>query len=127
MERLHQMSIFKLNYSVLNRKVGVTMRRRFVIGIDGETPHDVSAFNNYIQQQGFGWWHWFDNFWLLTTYDNTITAAAIRDKLVEISNRKRLIVIEITSIIWANFGPQGSDNNANDLNISKWLLEEWDK
>ena len=103
------------------------MRRKFVIGIDGETSHDVSTFLAYIQQQGFGWWHWFDNFWLLTTYDDTMTAGTIRDKLVEICNRKNLIVIEITSNIWANFGPQGSDNNGDELNFSKWLHDVWDK
>lgn len=104
------------------------MKRRFVVGIDDETLSEVWSFLGYIQQQGFGWWHWFNNFWLLTTYNDAITAVNIRDKLAEISNGKNVIVIEVNSIIWANFGPQGDEiKNDSKNNISTWLTDVWDK
>ena len=104
------------------------MKRRFVVGIDGETSTDVSTFLDFIHQQGLGWWHWFDNFWLLTTYDDAMTTETIRDKLVDISDGKNIIVIEVKSINWYNFGPQGEQSTVGGMtNISKWFEDVWDK
>ena len=100
------------------------MKRRFVVAIDDETSLDVSAFLEYIREQNFGWWHWVSNFWLLTTYDSSISVNGIRDKVSEICNRKWIVVLEVSPITWANFGPQGGEEKgARD--ISQWFRDNW--
>ena len=100
------------------------MTRRFVVGIDDETSQDVSLILDYIREQGCSWWHWFDNFWLLTTHNDEISAGTIRDELVEICGDKNLIVLEVNDITWATYGPQGEGSDSSK-NISRWFKEAW--
>ena len=103
----------------------MTVKRRFVVGIDQETSEDVSSFFKYIEQQEFGWWHWIGNLWLLTTDDKQITVVAIRDKLTKITNGGRVIVIEVSSTYWATYGPKGEKSESE--NMSRWIHDSWDK
>ena len=100
------------------------MTRKFVVGIDEETPEDVSSFLNYIKQQRFGWWHWIDNTWLLTTYNEQVTVVEIRDRLREITGKKTVVVIEVKSVAWATYGPMGEGDSKN---ISRWIRDYWSK
>ena len=98
------------------------VKRRFVVGIDQETSEDTSSFIEYIRQQGFGWWHWIDNFWLLTTRDTQVRTTTLRNKLKEITGGKTVIVMEVKSTKWATYGPSGEGDSPN---ISKWLNSNW--
>ena len=99
-------------------------KRRFIVSINQETQENVSSFLEYINQQGFGWWHWIDNFWLLVVLDTQTTIETLRDKLADITGGKTIMVLEIKSgsFEWANFGP----NTEGGKNMSKWLKESWD-
>ena len=107
----------------LTLRVGTRVIRRFVVSVNDETSEDVSRIMDYAEKKNFGWWHWFSNFWLMTSYDATSSVGEIRDMLVELTKNKWVIVIEVNSIDWANYGPQGKDED--NRNISKWLHEEW--
>ena len=99
------------------------MKRRFVVSIKDETPTEVLAIIEYAKRRGMGWWHWITNSWLMTSYDASLTVSEIRDEMVKICNKKWVMVIEVNSVDWANFGPQGDDDP--ERNISKWVDEHW--
>lgn len=101
------------------------MKRRFVIGIDGETSQDVSSILNYIDELDCAWWHWIDNFWLLTTRDNDLKVSAIRDKIKKICGKKNVVVLEVNNITWATFGPQSDDSSSKSKSFSKWIRDTW--
>ena len=96
-------------------------KRKFVVIINEETQEDVSSFIEYVKQQRFGWWHWVSNVWLLTTRNQQMSAREIRDKVREITGGKVTVVIEVTSVTWAAFGPTG------EKSISKWIRDTWSK
>lgn len=96
--------------------------RKFVVCIDGETSNDVSAIKEYVGNQKFGWWHWIDNVWLLTTSNPEIKATDIRDAIRKLSESKWVIVIEVNSVTWAAYGPETSERS-----MSKWIKEHWSK
>ena len=101
------------------------MKRRFVVGIDGETEEDVAKFMKYVRQNGLGWFHWFNNFWLLTSRGGTVTAADIRDELTEYLDDKNVVVVQVEGVTWATYGPQG-EGEGKKKNISRWLTRTWD-
>ena len=100
------------------------MKRRFVIGVDGETPKDIAEFGAYVRQAGFGWFHWFENLWLLTSRDESVTTDSIRDELRRIVGDKHTVVLEVQGRTWSNYGPQGKGKG--ERNISSWFNQTWD-
>ena len=95
--------------------------RRFIVLVNGETPQNVSSLIEYATQEGFGWWHWIDNAWLLTTRNTQLKADHIRDKFRSLSGDKWVVVIEVEHVTWATYGPVGKKK------ISKWIKEQWSK
>ena len=97
------------------------MRRRFVIGIDGLNAAEEKEFREYISEQG-AWWHWINNLWLLTTKDEDITTAKIRNRILKIDPDARVIVFEFAEDIdWAASG----STNSKGKKLSGWIKETW--
>ena len=96
-------------------------KRNFVVIVKEETSENISSFLKYIKAQGFSWWHWVSNVWLLTTYDQKITAGELRDRFKDISGNKTVIVLEVEAVTWSTFGPTGENS------IAKWIRENWNK
>lgn len=100
------------------------MRKRFIILVDNTTLEQEQAFIAYIKEEGFGWWHYINNSWLLTI-NSDIKASDIRDELKEIFEDEFNLVIELrgdTDDTWAGFGP-----SSNKRDMFKWLKTTWRK
>lgn len=97
------------------------MRRRFVIGVAGLDDEQNKQFRKYIAAKG-AWWHWIDNFWLMTTKNEMVTAEEIRDKIGQIKPDVRAVVFEFPAdVTWATYGGK----NAQGKNMSDWLVSPW--
>jgi hypothetical protein len=95
--------------------------RRFVVAAQGLDKDSENNFIEYVKSNGFGWWHWIDNFWLLTTNNSTITAEDIQQNIDSGNGFNRNLVIEIEgSISWHGFGPAKTDNN-----MFEWIKNNW--
>ena len=97
--------------------------RRFVIAAQGLSNANEEAFMEYVKANQFGWWHWIENFWLITTHNSSISAEDIQNQLNKSSSNARNIVLEISeSKDWVAFGPnaEGAENN-----MFEWLHGEW--
>jgi hypothetical protein len=97
------------------------MRRRFVIAIDALDGEDERRFQEYIRTLG-AWWHWIGNVWLLTTKDESVKAGEIRDKIIELKPKARVVVFEFPEdITWAASG----NKNSAGKKIADWLRSPW--
>jgi hypothetical protein len=99
------------------------MRRRFVIAAEGLTDEQETEFRTYIKTKG-AWWHWIANFWLLTTTDQKLNTAEIRDQLKTLNGDVTTVVFEFPEDVdWATFGKK----NASGKEMTEWLKESWAK
>lgn len=100
------------------------MRKRFIVLVDNTTLEQEEKFVSYIRENGFGWWHYINNSWLLTT-NKDFKSSEIRDKLNEFFPDEYNLVIELrgdTDDSWSGFGPSGSKRN-----MFRWLKTTWRK
>jgi len=97
-------------------------RRRFLVAAQGLSNDQQSKFTEYTKSNGFGWWHWIDNFWLLTVFGHDeITTEVIRDALIDIAPGARSIVMEIVQDKdWSGNGVVGKE-------MFKWMRDTWAK
>ena len=97
------------------------MKRRFVVGADPLNAAQVKKFQESLGDMG--WWHWIENFWLVTANDDEkITAAQIRDRVQEANPEARVVVLEFPEdITWAASGQK----NSKGRKLSDWLQGEW--
>lgn len=99
------------------------MNKRVAIATDGFSPEQKTAFSKWVKSKGFGWWHWIQDFWLLTAPSERLDINEVINKLNEISPGSNKFVIEIpTPAYWTGFGP-----NTEERNMFTWLKETWDK
>jgi hypothetical protein len=97
------------------------MKRRFVIGIDAFDEDQESTFRAYIASKG-SWWHWINNFWLMTTNDDDVTAAEIRNEILRLKPNARTVVFEFPEdVTWAASGSK----NASGKKLADWLKDQW--
>ena len=81
-------------------------------------------FIQYLESKGYGYWHWIDGAWLITTIGNDSSQiTAIRDEIQKIAPGKYSYVFEVdVKPGWAGFGP-----NSTDKNMFSWIKTEWYK
>lgn len=99
------------------------MSKRFIIGIDESNEDQNQEFLNFLKANDFGWWHWIDNLWLLTTDSDKHDAVSLSNKLNSIYPSIRRLVIELNKDgdTWAGFGPSSKVANMFD-----WLNSDWE-
>ena len=96
-------------------------KRRFIVAIDGMTKEEERKFIEWIRSEGFGWWHWISNLWLLTSRSEETSAKKIRDQIGELSDHRHNLVIEIPEDIdWQGYGPSNEKRN-----MFNWLKTTW--
>ncbi|GJL47090.1 hypothetical protein ACX3OY_22670 [Citrobacter farmeri] len=100
------------------------MRRKFAVALDSSTDAQRAELRKFIKDNGLGWWHWINNFWLLTDQNGRLTAKDIRSKLGEICPGVRCVVLSLDKDgdAWSGFGPKSAEKN-----MFTWLKETWDK
>jgi hypothetical protein len=98
------------------------MRRRFVVAIDALTKPQQTRISQYVSEAGCGWWHWIENFWLLTTKQDNCNYEAFEDMLHEMSPNGRWVALERPEdITWR----AGNATNPKGRKISDWLHSPW--
>ena len=97
------------------------MKKRFIIVIDSVDKEIEDKVTEYVSNNNFGWWHWIDSMWLVTSKDKNITSAVIRDNIGELTSN-RLMVMEVKNNFnsWAGRGP-----NNEKKNMFTWLRSTW--
>ena len=98
------------------------MKKRFVVAIDSMNKELDNKLLEYIKDNGFGWWHWIDNVWLLTTYKLDVSAVSIRNDLGYIIPNRKIVIEVHKSSAWAGYGP-----NTEEKNMFDWLHNTWTK
>lgn len=102
------------------------MKRRFVIGVDGFSADESKRFSEYLNSKG-AYWHWIENFWLLTRVtedpEEPLSTKEIRDEVREINNTARALVLEVgADIDWSSVGAK----NAKGKDQHEWIRKHWD-
>lgn len=98
--------------------------RRFMIAAENLRDRD---FIDYLNSNGLGWWHWIDNFWLITVQDDIeMSSEKLQNKVNLFSDSPiRNMVIELHGThTWAGHGPNGSEGGKN---MFEWMHNTFDK
>lgn len=100
------------------------MKKRFVLIIESSTKDQNDAFLVWVKEQRMGWWHWFQNAWLLSNPSGNLTASVIRDKAGEYFPGENTLVIELKEGegTWSGFGPKSEKRS-----MFAWLKRNWRK
>ena len=96
------------------------MTKKFVVGVENLSPEQQKLFRDFIQKDGSGWWHWIEGLWLVDAATDELTVSKIRDKIKNISKDSNTLVLEVSPITWATFGPE-----SEDYSFKKWVQESW--
>jgi hypothetical protein len=99
------------------------MRKRFIVLIDSSDREKDKTFLNFLKDsKKFGYWHWLDGSWLLTTSFD-VGCSEIRDKIKEIYPNVNNVVLEFKADgtdTWSGFGP-----NTEKSDMFRWLRDGW--
>lgn len=94
------------------------MTYRFIVAINDPTTEQRNSITNYVSDQKYGYWHWYQDFWLLTTRNGDIKASTIRDSIQSVASGVTCFVLPVEGSpeSWAAFGKKEE---------FKWLHETW--
>ena len=88
------------------------MITRFAIGVSDMSSEEDGKLRDYLKENGYGWWHWIENLWLVIDTSGKLTAGDLFDALRGIAPEKWNIVLEIEQVKdWAGYGPAGKKQN----------------
>ncbi len=96
------------------------MNKKFIIGVGDLTNDQKEKLQDFIKESKSGWWHHLDHVWLLSAMPDKLTVAKIRDFLLVAAPGVHVLVLEVSPITWATFGPE-TDNNS----FSMWIRKYW--
>lgn len=97
------------------------MKRRFIVSVSGLSDAEVETLRSFLKSKA-AWWNWIPNFWLLTTKNEEVSCAEIRDKIMQIADDPTCLVMEVPKDEgWATYGP----SNKNGKKMSDWIKETW--
>jgi len=98
------------------------MKKRFVVLIESSTKEQNEIFLSWIKSEGIGWFHWFQNTWLLSNVRGHLSASDIRSEVRKAYGSANTLVLELQGVndTWAGFGP-----NSEEKNMFKWIRDNW--
>lgn len=98
------------------------MKKRFVVALDSYTDIQNNEFKSYIKDNGYGWWHWINGFWLLVDNTGDLTAKKLRDDLAVIYPGVHKLILELRGDddTWSGFGPKTENKD-----MFSWLKKNW--
>lgn len=98
------------------------MKNFFIVAAQNLSKEQEKVLIAYLGQNGCGWWHWIENYWLIVDPRQILTTEIIRDEISRISNNQsRSLVLEVqANSNWNGYGP-----NSPERNMGKWLDENW--
>jgi hypothetical protein len=101
------------------------MSRRFVIAAEGLSTDQESKVLDFLKKHG-AWWHWIDNFWLLsTTIENDdFGTSTIVGFIGDLNENARVLAFEFPEDVdWTARGAA----NAKGKDMTDWLRETWSR
>lgn len=100
------------------------MKKRFVVLIESSSEEQNNSFLSWIRQERLGWWHWFQDAWLLSDPTGDQTAISVRDKVWECFPGSNTLVIELGEGegTWSGFGPKSEKKD-----MFSWIRKNWRK
>ncbi|MEQ8244577.1 hypothetical protein [Fulvivirga sp.] len=98
------------------------MKKRYIVCVNNSTEQQDQTFLNYIREQGFGWWHYLNNIWLLTDSSGKSSIKEIRDHAKVSFDDEYNMVFQLneTEGTWSGFGP-----NSETRNMFTWIKKNW--
>lgn len=98
------------------------MKKRFAVALDSYTDVQNKEFKAYIKDNGYGWWHWINGFWLLVDSTGELTAKKLRDDLGVIYPGVHKLILELNGDddTWSGYGPRTGDKD-----MFSWLNKNW--
>jgi hypothetical protein len=98
------------------------MKKRFIVCIDDSTKEQDQKFIEYIKENGFGWWHYLKNTWLIADSTGKSSVSEIRNMVKESYDNEYNMVFQLNEDegTWSGFGPSSEKRN-----MFKWIKENW--
>jgi len=97
--------------------------------LEKPTKEQNDAFFKYIEDsKDFGWWHWFGNTWLLTTFNQNHTVETVQKTVLGYFTPGNHLVLELRpdgTDTWGGFGPAGEKEG--EKNMFTWIKTNWKK
>ena len=91
----------------------------FVLAGNALSLPQRNVISNYISNGGYGYWHWFPDFWLVTTMNDNETAGTLRDNIRTVAPLAEFMIFAVRpSEDWAGYGNQ---------EWAEWLRQNWGK
>ena len=89
---------------------------KFIIAIDDLTQDEKTELQVFVEGSGMGWWHWIGNFWMISTSDNDMTIAIIRNNIRKITNKMFIVIKVDNAESWSGYG---------ESEKFEWLQKNW--
>jgi hypothetical protein len=98
------------------------MKKRFVVLIESSTKEQNDSFLGWIESENIGWFHWFQNTWLLSNPRGHLSASDIRSQVKQAYGSANTLILELqgTNDTWSGFGP-----NTEQKDMFKWVKRNW--
>ena len=81
--------------------------KKLIVALNHSTAEEQNKVTEWIQSVGLGFWHRFNDLWLLTDLSDQISPESVRDKLQELLPGKHTLVINVEGTgHWAGYGIQ---------------------
>jgi len=95
--------------------------KKFIVALNSSTKDQDEAFQKIIHENGWGWWHWVDNFWIVTSSSTELGSQELYKKVQVAYPGVRMLISEMENVsTWWGFGP-----NSEEKNMFKWLFDYW--
>lgn len=92
--------------------------KRFVVAVNNASREQKDAITKMLSENQYGYWHWFQDFWLLTSSINDINSAVIRDEIQKVASGVHCFVLAVDGDPnnWAAYGKKEQFD---------WLHKTW--
>lgn len=97
------------------------MKKKFAVAASPITEAESREISTLFKGR-YSWWHWIDDFWLVTDSTGKLKASSIRDQINDIAPDARVMVVEVRGYAWAGHGPGGGKKN-----MFTWMRENWNE
>jgi hypothetical protein len=96
------------------------MAKKFVIAIDSGNQVIRNQITTYLKTKNWGFWHWFDDIWLLSAVEEFQTPKSIYELLVAHASigNQTIIVFDVDSDSRSYWGRAKQD-------AWEWLSTQW--
>jgi|HubBroStandDraft_2_1064218.scaffolds.fasta_scaffold18665_5 hypothetical protein len=93
--------------------------KHFVLAGNELSPLQRNTITKYLSDTGYGYWHWFQDFWLVTSANNYVTSVNLRESLKLVVPGTHFMVFAVEpSPDWAGVGNE---------TWAEWIHQNWSR